>query len=371
MKVFCFVLRHFFFEEKGGAELQSFYLAQELINRGWCIHYVRDNEKMSNSRKVFKGINLHSIYTTRYIKKLNILEKYIRYIQLKLLIKKINPDVIYVRSYAPNLPLVYKISKNKKTKVIWAFASDNMVNKNNWENRYGKRFQYKLIEAFRNIDLNLFQTNYQKNLAQKNFNICGNVISNSHPIPKLKKIKRNKNVVWIGSLKKNKHPEHFIQVAKNLQEKGIEFILIGKPLGSNLLQLVQKADSELKIFYFLGELSSEDVHKKLSESKILINTSDFEGFSNTFIEAWLRGVPVISLKVDPDNIIENNKLGVVSQSLSKMSNDIYKLIENELNWKIMSKDCRDYAVKNFNIKNSVNELENLINNNEVLNGELN
>ena len=32
----------------------------------------------------------------------------------------------------------------------------------------------------------------------------------------------------------------------------------------------------------------------------LVNTSDYEGFSNTFIQAWMRRVPIASLHVDPD-----------------------------------------------------------------------
>ena len=46
---------------------------------------------------------------------------------------------------------------------------------------------------------------------------------------------------------------------------------------------------------------------KSIKSKILINTSSFEGFPNTFVQAWANGVPVISLKVDPDNIIKKKK----------------------------------------------------------------
>ena len=42
----------------------------------------------------------------------------------------------------------------------------------------------------------------------------------------------------------------------------------------------------------------------IADAALLLCTSDEEGFPNMFTQAWASGTPIVTLKVDPDNIIE-------------------------------------------------------------------
>ena len=52
-------------------------------------------------------------------------------------------------------------------------------------------------------------------------------------------------------------------------------------------------------------------------AKIFLNTSSIEGFPNTFLQAWIRGVPVVTF-FDPDSLVQRLQLGTVANSVDEM-----------------------------------------------------
>jgi glycosyltransferase involved in cell wall biosynthesis len=65
----------------------------------------------------------------------------------------------------------------------------------------------------------------------------------------------------------------------------------------------------------------------IAEAAALISTSDEEGFPNTFLQAWSSGTPVISLKIDPDHVIERRGLGAVSGDINTAATTVRNLIQ--------------------------------------------
>jgi hypothetical protein len=47
----------------------------------------------------------------------------------------------------------------------------------------------------------------------------------------------------------------------------------------------------------------------IAKSRFLVNTSDVEGFFNTFIQAWMRNTVVLSMNVDVDDTLKDQGLG--------------------------------------------------------------
>jgi glycosyltransferase involved in cell wall biosynthesis len=88
---------------------------------------------------------------------------------------------------------------------------------------------------------------------------------------------------------------------------------------------------------FLGEVSPFEMEKWFQETKIFLNTSSSEGFPNTFLQAWMNGVPVLSLDIDPDNLIEYNNLGRIVAYRKRYG------IENNPN--ILARSLRPYAME--------------------------
>jgi glycosyltransferase involved in cell wall biosynthesis len=77
---------------------------------------------------------------------------------------------------------------------------------------------------------------------------------------------------------------------------------------------------------YRGRVGPEEAMGVIANAALLLCTSDEEGFPNTFTQAWSSGTPIITLKVDPDCIIDKRGLGAVSRTVDGAVTDIKALL---------------------------------------------
>jgi glycosyltransferase involved in cell wall biosynthesis len=81
-------------------------------------------------------------------------------------------------------------------------------------------------------------------------------------------------------------------------------------------------------------------------AKVFLNTSSIEGFPNTFLQAWIRGVPVVSF-FDPDALIRRLSLGRVASSLDEMREAIRGLLEFDVDRQLIGRRAREFAAREY------------------------
>jgi glycosyltransferase involved in cell wall biosynthesis len=171
----------------------------------------------------------------------------------------------------------------------------------------------KLLYRFgiRRADAVIVQSARQQALLRTNFSREGIVIRNFHnSIPRALPETEKRFILWVSTIRSLKRPMLFIQLARSLPRE--RFVMIGGRDGSNpdLFQYVSEQCNALPNIEFLGFQPFEVTERYFDQSKLFVNTSKHEGFPNTFLQAWRRGIPVVSF-VDPDDAIRNNGLGRV------------------------------------------------------------
>lgn len=162
--------------------------------------------------------------------------------------------------------------------------------------------------------------------------------------------------IYVGSLDKRKG---FAEFFKLVQKSNLHsFKIVGQPRDKTGYIYFEKLKSFENVS-LLGRLNHIDTIYQIANSKALISTSPMEGFPNIFIEAWAKGIPVLSLHVDPGNIIEKEKLGIVAHgNLDKL----LQAMNNIRNTKEFANRARIYVENNHSLNISkINKISNLFN----------
>jgi glycosyltransferase involved in cell wall biosynthesis len=98
-----------------------------------------------------------------------------------------------------------------------------------------------------------------------------------------------------------------------------------------------------------GAVPYDEVGTLFSRARLFLNTSQIEGFPNTFLQAWVRGVPVVAF-FDPDGLIRQRQLGHTATDLEDMVAAIRRLLGDDAERTRIGERARAYALAQFGPK---------------------
>jgi glycosyltransferase involved in cell wall biosynthesis len=143
------------------------------------------------------------------------------------------------------------------------------------------------------------QTELQRRLARERFGRDVQIITNPIELPPLEPPPLERYVLWIGKSDRLKRPEIAVEVARRCP--GIPFRLIVNRVDGPMLEgLRAGAPSNVSV---LESIPPAEMRQQYLGAFALLNTSVIEGFPNAVLEAGSFGVPLLSLSVDPGEII--------------------------------------------------------------------
>jgi glycosyltransferase involved in cell wall biosynthesis len=157
-------------------------------------------------------------------------------------------------------------------------------------------------------------------------------------------------ISWIGIIQYQKNIPLLLTIAKGLPDYKFKIAgCITKTLNLEDTYALEELRN-LSNVTLLGFISADDVINLLRRSYILLNTSHYEGFSNTFLEAFSTGTPVFTLQQnDPSDIIKTQKLGYIYNSIDDFKNTVFRITQNRQNFKCLSDNCIKYMKDNHDL----------------------
>lgn len=238
-------------------------------------------------------------------------------------IKKNNPDII--------------ISFMDSTNVFTLISSVGMkipvlISERNYYNKLKKRFWRVLRRVTYPLSSGLVvlsQYDYDKYDFVKSKKIIFNPL-NIEKILDVKIEKKEKLLISVGSLTKQKGFDMLIKALSTVKLNDWKFLIIGEgPERKYLTSLLQKYNLEENVYLIGRKKNIFDYYKKAS---IFVLSSYYEGFPNVLAEAMAHGCACVAFDclTGPSEIIEHNVNGylVEANNIDILSQQIAKLIIN-------------------------------------------
>jgi glycosyltransferase involved in cell wall biosynthesis len=171
---------------------------------------------------------------------------------------------------------------------------------------------------------------------------------------RLKEKKERHYIAWIGTFRAVKNIPALLEVIKRLPD--IRFKIAGgkviKDFTDKPTELAVKELQKLSNVEFMPYMDYEEVPIFLQGAYALLNTSTLEGFSNTFLESWAAGTPIVSTRnVNPNNIINDYNVGIIAENYDELPHAVMKIVnmpDNE--YQLLSQRCIGYVKQNHDAK---------------------
>jgi glycosyltransferase involved in cell wall biosynthesis len=167
--------------------------------------------------------------------------------------------------------------------------------------------------SLRLADRIVVQTRHQLGLAQSALADVPSRVIPSFSQPAEQRTTEPEYFIWINRLVEYKLPERYLELAAALPD--IPFKMVGARTSETPAELVERITEEarrLPNLELVSERPREQLLDEVGRAAAVVTTSLVEGMPNTFLEAWARGVPVLSLHVDPDGLIAEHGIGMLA-----------------------------------------------------------
>lgn len=345
-------------ETMGGAERQLYLLSQALLNRFEIHAAVGDYGQPK--REVRDGVILHRTYNPdQTFPSLTRLIEFIKLIKLGLAMKRADADVYVYRGHPRKAGIVALIARLLRKEFIYNLANDPNVT----DQRDDLSVPFRLLFdcGIRNAETIITQTSKQQQLVREHIGVESTVVPNGYPIAD-ETFPHNKRgpAIWVGRFDRDqKRPHLFLDVAEQLP--GYEFLLIGPAgLDEEYYERVTGRANDLNNVTYIGQVDPNEIHAYYRRASVLVNTSAFEGFPNTFLEAWRYATPVASLDIDPSRYLNISMDGYAEENLVRLRNLVERFLsETEKRRRVGNKSKSEFKSK-YALKSVAEEYVNAI-----------
>lgn len=282
----------------GGAEVDLYLLATELAkDERFDVRFVVGDYGQPDG-EVREGVTLYkSVTSDRFM----LLEGP----KVWRAMKRADADIYMHEACSLGTTLAAAFCKWHRRKFVYRTASSREA-----DGRYfaEKRIRGLFVKwAFRNADVLVVQNEQDADSALRTVGRKPRVIGNACRISPTTNEKKQ-GVLWAGRSLTVKRPDLFLKLAQECPDKPFVMICQEGAGDSDYTTLVEQA-GKIDNLTFIRRVPFGQIDRYFEQAAVFVNTSDSEGFPNTFVQAGQSGTPILSLRVNPDGFLDAHHCG--------------------------------------------------------------
>ena len=259
-------------------------------------------------------------------------------------LKKIKPDMVFTRAMTPDLLTLAICAKFLKFRFVFFGASDEDFlprEKSRWNFNHGLNRYYR--ESLKMVNYIVTQNSFQAETLKQYYGRDSLIIPNVWSLGVSESDIKEYDVIWVGNLRRLKRAEWLLELARLMPQ--CRFAIVGGVAEQDYYDEIKSESDTLNNLVFRGACNLQKTNELISRSKVLTCTSEFEGFPNTFLQAWSYNVPVIST-VDPSNVIKEHNLGSFVINKDDFFSSVNTLLSDDKGYKEKVESIKKYFQSN-------------------------
>lgn len=307
----------------GGAEAQFKVIGQTLAARDYDVSYVvddfgqddfetRDNVKIHKSPLRYLGASNKYLpadwrYLWATLREIDA-DVYILKLPRHLLL----PVGLYTKLHGKKLIFVGQIDQDADPEFIR--QADGLI--------AAKMYQAGL----KLVDHIIAQNRIQKENFAINIGRSATIIKNTLTLESAKDLNKQDYILWVGNSLAKKQPHVFLDLAEALPQ--YRFRMIMAPSHGGEHASVEERVKNIANVDYRGFVPLNEIASHYAGARIYVSTSKREGFPNTFLQSWQHRTPVISLHVDPDDVLTEFQNGCLAGDFKTLQKQVDQALQS-------------------------------------------
>jgi len=324
----------------GGEQVQQTLLARAFARRGFDVSmvvadYGQADAECIDDIALFKAYRLDGgLPGLRFV--------HPRITRLWGALERANADAYYVSIAGPHLGIAALFTKLRHRRLVFRIASDADCDPRRLLIRQARnRWLYGF--GLRRADVILAQTPQQARALQTHYDVPSRIASMlvERAGPWRDFAERDISVLWVGNLLPLKRPQLALALAHRLPHLQVHMVGGPQPGHERLYEDVAAEAATLPNVHFHGRLPYRATTELFDRARVVVNTSETEGFPNVYLQAWQRGTPVVTF-IDPNDVVERFGLGASVDDFETLAAQASWLAQSEADWIAAGVRCRRY-----------------------------